>query len=335
MDNNIYYSYDKVLSRNAMLNFLIGERGVGKTYGITKFVIKRFKNKKKQFVYLRRYKSELAEAVPKFFDKIRDDEDFKNDKFKVGKSSFYINGEEAGYAIPLSIANILKGTTFTNVDTIIFDEFIIDKGCYHYLPNEVIQLLDVIETIARMRNIRVFMLGNAISSTNPYFNFFDIEIPYNTDIKMYKHNLILVNYIKNERYRKAKKETRFGKLIEGTIYEKYAIDNEFLRDSKAFISKKSNNSKFYCIILFNNFYYGVWVDYKKANIYINNICDHNCPRKFVFNSDDMNDNTILFRSKASPFIQNIIERYRYGKLFFSSQKIKNNFMKLLNKWITY
>ena len=30
MDKNIFYNYDRVISYNAFLNFLIGERGVGK-----------------------------------------------------------------------------------------------------------------------------------------------------------------------------------------------------------------------------------------------------------------------------------------------------------------
>ena len=29
----MYYDYNKVLSYNAFFNFIIGERGVGKTYG--------------------------------------------------------------------------------------------------------------------------------------------------------------------------------------------------------------------------------------------------------------------------------------------------------------
>ena len=39
MNKNIWYSYDKVLSYNAMLNFIIGERGVGKSYGIKKGIV--------------------------------------------------------------------------------------------------------------------------------------------------------------------------------------------------------------------------------------------------------------------------------------------------------
>ena len=42
----MYYDYQKVLSYNALLSFIIGERGVGKTYGAKKFCIKNYINKK-------------------------------------------------------------------------------------------------------------------------------------------------------------------------------------------------------------------------------------------------------------------------------------------------
>lgn len=42
----MYYDYNRILSYNAMLNFLIGERGVGKTYGASKFVVNQFLKKR-------------------------------------------------------------------------------------------------------------------------------------------------------------------------------------------------------------------------------------------------------------------------------------------------
>jgi Podovirus DNA encapsidation protein (Gp16). len=51
MDNNIWYSYDKVMSYNAMMNYILGERGVGKSYGLKKYLLNRFK-KKGQSVHL-------------------------------------------------------------------------------------------------------------------------------------------------------------------------------------------------------------------------------------------------------------------------------------------
>ena len=62
----------------------------------------------------------------------------------------------------LSTAQDIKGANFDKVKYIIFDEFIIDEGVKkYYLSNEVEVFLNIIESIARMRNVRVFLLGNA------------------------------------------------------------------------------------------------------------------------------------------------------------------------------
>ena len=242
--------------------------------------------------------------------------------------------------MPLSIANILKSSTYENVDTIIFDEFLIDKGNYHYLQNEVIQLLDVIETVARLREIRVIFLGNAISITNPYFTFFNLSLPYNSEVKIAKRDnngnpLIIVYYAKNQKYREVKKQSRFGQLIDGTEYGKYAIDNEFLRDSKSFIRKKSKQCKFYFILVLNGKHYGVWCDYKDGMIYISNDFDPNCPVKFSINHNDHDENTLLIRTRTSPFFKSLIEHYRLARLCFENQQIKNNVMDYLVKYLTY
>ena len=278
IDNSIFLDFNKPLSYNALLTFIITERGLGKSYGSKKFVAKRFIKKHKQFVYLRRYKTELKQAMmkngnPVFFDQIKNDPDLKGHTLTNKNDTMFIDDKLAGFAMPLSIANILKSSSYENVDTIIFDEFLIDKGNYHYLQNEVVQLLDVIETVARLRDIRVIFLGNAISITNPYFTFFNLSLPYNSEVNIAKRDnqgnpLIIVYYAKNQAYRDVKKQSRFGQLINGTDYGNYAIDNEFLRDSKAFIKKKTKNCRFYFILVINGKHYGVWSDYnERLNVY--------------------------------------------------------------------
>lgn len=61
------------------------------------------------------------------------------------------------------------------MNKIIFDEFIIDKGVYKYLPNEVEYFLDLYETISRLRDVKDLFLCT-ITQTNPYFIYFDIEL---------------------------------------------------------------------------------------------------------------------------------------------------------------
>lgn len=57
------------------------------------------------------------------------------------------------------------------------------------------------------------MLANSVTITNPYFLYFDLKLPYNNDIALYKNGLILVQYMKNEEYREVKKKSRFGQLV--------------------------------------------------------------------------------------------------------------------------
>ena len=339
-DENIFMNFQKILSYNALLTFILAERGVGKSFASKVYVAKRFLKTGKQFVYIRRYKTELKEAMmkkgnPIFFDQIKNDPAVKGHKLTNTNDTMSIDGKICGYAIPLSIANILKSATYEGVDTIIFDEFIIDKGHYHYLQNEVIQMLDVIETISRLRNIRVLFLGNSISITNPYFTFFDLTLPYNSEYKTFKDGLILVYYGKNLKYREVKKATRFGKLIADTEYGKYAIDNEFLRDSKSFIKKKTKNCKFYFILIIQNKKFGIWCDYKEGYMFISTDYDPNCPFLFSINPDDHNESTLLIRCRTSPFFKSIIEHYRLARLCFESQQIKNVVMNEIVKFITY
>lgn len=336
----MFYDYSKLISYNALLNFVIGERGCGKTFGAKKFVINDFLKNGHEFVYLRRYKTELDIAMDGFFTQLQETGLFEDCEFEIKSNKkkvtkFYCNGEIMGYAIPLSTANILKSASYSKVKTIIFDEFIIDKGTYHYLANEVIQFLDIIETIARMRDVRVLLLGNAISISNPYFNFFDLTIPYGSEFKRFKDGLILVNYIKNEEYRKAKKESRFGRLIDGTEYGKYAIDNEWLRDSKAFITKRSPQAKPFASIRISGETYGIWRDYKEAMIFISKDYDPSNPCHFAFNDYDHNETTTLVRVRTNTWMKTIIDAYRMGRLFFDNQKVKNDFMKVLNKFLAY
>ena len=100
-----YYNYDRICSYNACFNFILTNRGYGKSYGAKKRAITRFKKYGEQFVYVRRYKTELKK-VGKFFDDIK--HEFPNDEFKVIGYTFYMNKKVIGYAIPLSTSLIEK-----------------------------------------------------------------------------------------------------------------------------------------------------------------------------------------------------------------------------------
>lgn len=327
----MFYDYNKVYSYNALLNFIIGERGVGKTYGAIKSSINRFIKHQEEFVYVRRYKTELKKFHT-LIAPLLENEEFKGHSLKIKNKTIYVDDKPCGYGMELSTALTLKSSSFPKVKTIIYDEFIIDKGVYHYLPNEVENFLDLVETLSRLRDVRIILLGNAVSIINPYFTYFNLSLPYGSDIKLFKDGLILVNYIKNEEYRKAKKETRFGKLIEGTNYGLYAIDNQMLRDTNTFIKKKTSNSKFLFIISINNNEYGVWKDFNEQFMYVSKDLNPNCKIKIATKTEDHQESTLLLSKQKNKWLIALTEHYKLGKLAFENQQIKNELMEVIKKY---
>ena len=323
MEEAIYYNYDRIISYDALLYMLIGERGVGKTYGASKLVVKEFIKKKRQFVYLRRYKTELSKSSKKFFSELIKNEEFPDHQLEVRGSTFVIDEEVAGYSMTLSTAQQLKGTNFTGVRYIIFDEFLIEEGQGHYLKNEVLSFLGLIESVARMHDIKVFMLANAVSEINPYFLFFDLTLPYNNDIKLFKDGLILLQYMKNEAYRQAKKETKFGRLISGTDYEDYAVNNKFYDDNKTFIEHKTGSSKFSFSFVYKGITLGVWIDYDNGKMYVSNDYLNN-GLMFATTTEDHKPNTMLYSIAKKYFCWNsFIQNFKLGNVYFENSKIKN------------
>lgn len=340
MDEKIYYNYDKLFSYPFLFAFVIGERGVGKSFGAKVAMLKKFLKTGEQFIYLRRYKTELDTALNNFFDDLQGNGYFEDLELKVVKSKmltkFMCNGEVCGYAVPLSTANILKSTSFPKVKTIVFDEFLLDGACgtYKYLKNEVTMILDIYETTFRLRDGQIIFLGNALSITNPYFAYFDLDLPYNSEFRSFKDGMILVNYIKNQAYRDVKKNSKFGKMIDGTEYGRYAIDNEMLRDNDHFLAKKPINAKYYGMLIVNGTGIGIW-DAPDGYLYVSGKYDPNSPSKFVCDFTDHTEQTIFTNARENMYLRICVSAYKQGLLRFENQKIKGVLIPLLNKCISF
>lgn len=340
MSEQFWYSYDRICGFDATFNFIISERGCGKTYGATKMVINDFIKNGNEFIYIRRYKTELMKAVPKFFDAVIKNGEYKDYEFKVEGTKFYIKGVDDGpkgwikfgEAVALSTSSILKSANYPHVRTILFDEFLISNGVFRYLNNEVETLLDAVESISRLRdNIRVFFLGNAISITNPYFAYFDLSLPYNSEFKTFRDGLIVVNYAKNPAYREKKHNSKFGRLIAGTDYADYAIDNEWLEDNDNFLAEKDGSCKNYCIIILNGVKYGFWKSRVDGRTFVSTDYDPKNPCVFSFDEKDHGEDNVLINAKRSSWFKMVVDNYKIGNVWFENQNVKNVFLRVLSK----
>ena len=56
---SIYWDVNNIITKQRHINFILGERGVGKTFTTLEWCVNRALKYGEEFVYMRRYESEL------------------------------------------------------------------------------------------------------------------------------------------------------------------------------------------------------------------------------------------------------------------------------------
>lgn len=324
--NSIYYSKDNLLSRQCVFNYCLGGRGIGKTYAFKKWCVSDYIKNKKEFVWVRRYKEELSpDKVKDFLTDMLDC--FPDRKFEITGKKLMIDGKVAGRFIVLSNANFFKSVPMPNVNKVIFDEVILEKGVTKYLPGEMFQLLNLISTITRYRpetipitdDVRVFCLANRVSIVNPHFDFWGVTVPLDPGI--YVKNGVAVEVCDSEAYKQKYATTRHGKLLQNTSFYDYAVNNNPYMDQSRFIKKVPlKGCKFLFTIVHNGFKVGVWQT-KDCSIYFS-ASNQDTKKVFSLDADDHQPNTLLLKSfKKLDAIKQIIMAYSVGLISYESPKV--------------
>lgn len=333
----MYWNPKKTLSYNAIYNVILGNRGGGKTVGSLSYVVEKYlktrnTNEPFEFFYLRRFQEELRELTRMRNGKIFDDIErlgfFHEVNLKAEGNIMYCDNKAFGIAMALTDAPTKKSIPFPNVKLGIFEEFIIDKGVRHYLPNEVESFLDLDQTIDRDRDqLKWLMLANAVSSSNPYMDYWDLDIPWGKTRQLYGNdNQILIELVQDEDFIAKKKSTRRGQLMEGTRYGDYAIENKMLRDNANFIAKKTKTCEYKFTLLYYENQIGVWYDVRNGKFYLSLSVDLQYPITFAATTEDMQPNVMLLKgAKRSPYIQRLMDAYKKGCVYFENGKIKSWF----------
>lgn len=344
IDNSMFWNLRRTLTYSDILIFyILGNRGGGKTYGFKEWAIDDFIKNGYQFGYIRRYKDDLKEPMKQYFKDIEDK--YPDYEFKTDSKYFYIRlkpadtnekwteKDIAGYGFTLSTANNKKSISYPKINKLCFDEFLIDKGNQRYLPNEPIALLNLYETIARPGTghvkVLMFLLANALSVTNPHFLYFDLKMPTKADkngkyIWRHPNKPILVEDVRIEKFIDVKKKSGFGKLIEGTSYAGYSIENKFLLDNDTFIEQKSPKAKYYFTFNYLEHTLGVWCDLNEGKMYVSKKIDPSYPLNYSITMKDHKPNTMFLKNKSrAGHFKMFLDAYKNGCVRFETINIKN------------
>lgn len=195
-----WYSLDNILKHDAQYYMIFGERSNGKSYAVDKYIIDKFFEEGKQFAFVKRYEEDIkSKYMSEVFNPLEEyilEKYGHRLKFYRGQWLVYEDGLEGklaecrvfGYAFSLANVNRTKATSYPEIDTILFEEFM-SIDCT-YLPDELNLFLNLISTIVRYRhNVKVFMLANAISKFSPYSSALGIRLH-----RIKKGDIILKEY---------------------------------------------------------------------------------------------------------------------------------------------
>jgi Podovirus DNA encapsidation protein (Gp16). len=261
---SIYYKYNHIFSYNTKIIAVVGARGIGKTYGAKRYVIKKFLHEGRKFIWLRDTEiacDELrANDGAKFFADVK--QEF-NDKFcgSIKNDIITINGKHAGYLLPMSTYYNYKGNSYADIQTIVFDEFMAEKGQKRN-GNRTLQFLNTIETIGRLRtDYRIILLANALDRGDEILNLFNIKIK---DFGYYfnKQKSFVLHYADNNPdFNKARELSISGRLLKNTAYEENIASNKFADDDNQYFDKRPPKCKLFAIL--HN-------DYGSVRLYLHN-----------------------------------------------------------------
>lgn len=261
--NDIYFHYPWNELKN--LNIFIGGRGTGKTFWALENVIR----SGEKFIFLRDTQTVIDKLIrggnlfnpimqvyPDFpkVEMLSDDGMYK---FCLTADSIPV--KTFGYIAALSTFKNLRGVDFSDVDTIIFDEFIPEKGSVTQKHQGTI-FMNMYETVNRNREfdgrppVKIILLSNSNSIYSDILESFNCHrIIENMQTDTYQDADILIKFISNEKFYEKKKNTFLYRVANNDDFVSMALDNTFA-ESSALIKPNANLIKSSVVLVVNNKY---------------------------------------------------------------------------------
>lgn len=340
-----YYSLHNILSYNAAWNFIIGARGLGKTFAAKRHVLRDAIKNGREFIYLRRTDVELkGGAKEKFMDDII--HEFKGFEFRTnGKALEWRRDNDddqwhtAGYFLALSQAGGKKSIPYPKVDWIIYDEIFPDNR--QFLSGEVTLLEELYFTVKRTReDVRILFLSNAVSQANPYFSKFKIDIndqqKHHKQISAYCDGFIAIEFADYTGFSAKVERSRYGRFLRkyDPDYADYAIGNKFLDDVSSLVEPLDAKMGYaFTLDTPDNGTFGVYSRVSGGMYYhVSRRIRKNAEYQYTLDYRRVTER-MLYVKKSDNIIAGLISAYRTGEVRFDTRQCKADFMQVIGSII--
>ena len=345
-DKNGYIDFNKVMNTGMTYTFITGGRGTGKTFGALLWAI----NNNKRFIFMRRTQVQVDLIQTPELNPFNALGSVLGKKYlfcmkKINKNITGVYrgelnpdtgiyepaGEVLGYIMALSTVSNIRGFDASNMDILIYDEFIGEKH-EKVIKAEGTAFLNAIETISRNRELqgkdplKVVCLSNSNDLANPVF----IELKLVTLVeKMLKKDQMLSTFperdlaiflIKNSPISERKKTTSLYKLAGNSSFTDMSIGNEFTEDNRAMV-KSMNLKEFVPVLAVGEMY----IYRHKSNRRMYYVSEHKTGKFMQQYNSDM---TELKRFKSDYYFFKLAYLNRH--VFFENYTLLVLFEKYLN-----
>lgn len=330
-----YFHPRLALSYKRPYTFIVGVRGVGKTYSMTKFLVKKaLETHSLYFMWLRVAKTELDNCKNEFFSDMEKDNCFPNYTFRVvgnyGYAKDLTTHEEFAicYFNFIKASQDIKGTPLPTIQYIVCDEFI-EESTSPY-KKMLIDTFSICESVFRLRRVKCIFLGNAVTMENVFFKYFkikDINRPFTKGKQYVIENTAYEDIYKG--YMKAHEESDNGKITKNSDYGSYANNNDFMLDNLEGVIDLKINYKWKCLI-------GIKLDSGLVGVYSDNNGVYFVERKkfsemIVTPYTTYAKNDIIYLRYTDELFKNLFSITNRKKCYFTSLSIKNEINTLKEK----
>lgn len=332
-----YYKIDKIMSMNAVYNFIVGGRGIGKTYGFKKYALDAYFKRGDQFIYLRRYKSEMK-GRGEFFADIA--HLYPKYDFRVfGKAAQCAPVETRednkrkwdtmGFFIALSVAQNEKSVPYPHVKTILFDEFIIEKGMIKYLPDEAHVFNNFYSTVDRnLDKTRVFFMANSVSVMNPYFLEYKIRPDQIGELQKSHGGFVATHFPDSAAFKNEIYQTRFGQFVKDTEFADFAIESGFADGHLHMVNMKPSEAKYQYTLELPQGTVSVW--YYGTGYYHTQMKRPGNEIFFTFNEENMDEGKILLQ-KNDRLVGRLRTAFSHARMSFDAPETRNIFIDIFKR----
>lgn len=340
-----FYNPTKILSYNRPYCISLGVRSIGKSTGFAIHVLQDFIKNKHQFVYMRRTLDELKSTAPSALNNaVRIINNYYGktviESCTFEKNTYYVNGEIAGYAVPLSLEQKYKSIDYSNVYWIIYDEFLPRNGKYLGGKENPFFEVECLESFfqtcdrkvdeAYSNRVRLICIGNNMTYYNPLILSLGADKYLTTDTKYLapKGEMYVIEQTLSVEATKDMKNSNVYKLATDKT-RRYAFEGGI--DNNAFIGKPGGKLETICNLVYKGETFGVFYSQEGVVWVSKNKCPGNV-KTIAITASDHSVNYMLIKNWHDSYETSILRQaYNSGCILFENGKCR--FM--INQYFMY